>query len=948
MSYPVGVWFDLSQTFWFYKKEVEVINHAGEKKRYRLILPDSSDFPLVDQLFRDKVVRRTLKQGCCPTLTDKGIVLSPESKHAKLLELCSKVEGLEDEDKVLLRGFEAMLGKGQYGLAGDSIKILYETSPQTALLELYAEFLKMMKDTQASLMFMELYRRNKVRSDFLIDALLADPNNKEACEQLETFARTPTAWMHLYLYIHVRTRSELFLKKASRIDTKSPLPFLAQVSCAKTKEEKREAYAKLADLYTELGEKGLARYYRSKNPEVFFTHSATNRLFPKAEETPIRVQSMLGRVPVISRIIEMRQQNHHLEEEEEPIYESKGIKREYLDYIDRALKNKDWENPVQIIQELIHSAVAEKGLTVGSFYKRCLALCQEPGRRDVFLRKLWEIYTSSNKLQKATVIYRLYQSDFEEIDRHLEMTAFLMQKGLWIREMGTTLFALVQHSIQSNQYDKGLKCLWLLYQHDMKIFSHHEQIQIFLMRKIIETKIDVKGLQDVIPASLKLQDPALSGLKQVRKRGITLRLDHPTFFCCYVDPSHRYLFTKRRVEVVSSKNKSMMDYPLKLVQPSGMLVSTKLSSKKTIEWLLDQGFSPVIRESEVTFVQLTDRDFCQPLITECGAFTRSRNRRDNLQALLLTVQASLTHELYSVAISYLQRAYNMSRNTQDEAKVKELYDATQALKLPTVIPFEVVDRSTDPRTEWIEKCSQLSTELNDIHFEVAASLRSSKLYFELGIHFLCNQIIETALQSCAGAPYEARVRDLCERLRTLDETAPESMQTVLEDKSSLSEEVFETLVNLSQIPSSDKEMREKLYQKLAELEPKNRAFYEKKMVEDPALKQNKQKLLVEEVHAKELLQKYKSQDKLEKALHVAVFLHDWYKNFEMSMELAEGLLFDDKISEGLNIYFEIALEAVRTYKFPNLEKCVEALLPHNDLLDKSQKDLLHLLNILVK
>src|SRR3990167_8871942 len=146
MSYPVGVWFDLSQTFWFYKKEVEVINHAGEKKRYRLILPDSSDFPLVDQLFRDKVVRRTLKQGCCPTLTDKGIVLSPESKHAKLLELCSKVEGLEDEDKVLLRGFEAMLGKGQYGLAGDSIKILYETSPQTTLLELYAEFLKMMKD----------------------------------------------------------------------------------------------------------------------------------------------------------------------------------------------------------------------------------------------------------------------------------------------------------------------------------------------------------------------------------------------------------------------------------------------------------------------------------------------------------------------------------------------------------------------------------------------------------------------------------------------------------------------------------------------------------------------------------------------------------------------------------------------------------------------------------
>lgn len=948
MSYPVGLFYDLSHTYWLYKNTVDVVDHRGEKRSYRLILPDYSDIPLLDQLFTRKVVRRALKQGCYPTLTDRGIVLSPESKHSKLLELCSKVEGLTDEDKVLLRGFEAMLTKGQYGLAGDSIKILYETTPQTTLLEIYAEFLKMMKDPLAPVMFMQLFLRNKVRTDFLIDALLAEPNNKEACEELEKVARSPSAWMHLYLYIYVRTGSELFLKKASRMNTKSPLLFLAQVSCAKTKEEKRKAYAKLADLYTELGEEGTARYYRSRNPAVFFTHSATHRLFPIPEETPIRQPSMLERVPVISRIIEMRQENHHVEEEEKPFYESKGIKREYLDYIDRALKNNEWENPVQIIQELIHSAVTERGFAVGSFYKRGLACCQEPGRRDVLIKKMWETYTQSNKLQKATVIYRLYQSDFEEIDRHLEMTTFLMQKGLWIREMATTLFALVQHCIQSNQYDKGLKSLWLLDQHDVKVFSHHEQIQLFVMQKIIETKIDVKGLQDVIPSCLKLQDPALSGLKQVRKRGVTLRLDHPTFFCCYVDPNHRYLFTKRRVEVVSTKNKSMMDYPLKLVQPSAMPVAIKLSSKKTIEWLLDHGFSPVIRESEITFEQLTDRDLCQPLITECLAFTRSRNRRDNLQALLLTVQASLTHELYSVAISYLQRASDMSCNTQDEAKVKELYDAAQALKLPTVIPFEVVDRSTDPRSEWIEKCSQLSTELNDIHHEVAASLRSSKMYFELGIHFVAKTFLETALQSCAGSQYEARVRDLSEQLTTHDELAPESMQTVLEDKSSLSEEVFETLVSLSQIPSSDKEKREKLYQKLAKLEPKNRAYYEKKMVEDPALQQNKKKLDGTEAQAKELLQKYKSQDKHEKAHHVAVFLHDWYKNFETSVELAERLLFDDKISEGLNIYFEIALEAVRTYKFPNLEKCVEALLRHEKYLDETQKKILTLFTLLTK
>jgi hypothetical protein len=55
MSYPISLFFDISQTYFFYANEVEVHdNISGKKQKYRLILPDCFNFPLVDQLFKKK------------------------------------------------------------------------------------------------------------------------------------------------------------------------------------------------------------------------------------------------------------------------------------------------------------------------------------------------------------------------------------------------------------------------------------------------------------------------------------------------------------------------------------------------------------------------------------------------------------------------------------------------------------------------------------------------------------------------------------------------------------------------------------------------------------------------------------------------------------------------------------------------------------------------------
>jgi hypothetical protein len=168
-----------------------------------------------------------------------------------------------------------------------------------------------------------------------------------------------------------------------------------------------------------------------------------------------------------------------------------------------------------------------------------------------------------------------------------------------------------------------------------------------------------------------LQDPAQAVPQQVRKRGVVMRLDHPAFFSCYADPHDRYFFTEKNVEIVSCKKGSVRTYALKLTRPDEMPVEAKLSTKDAIEWLLDNGYSPVVMENYIRFSQLTDRDLFQTLREQCAAICRDRNQKDTLQAQLLMVQACLNEELYSVAISYLQKAYETSRTTSNEARVKK-------------------------------------------------------------------------------------------------------------------------------------------------------------------------------------------------------------------------------------------------------------------------------------
>jgi hypothetical protein len=513
-----------------------------------------------------------------------------------------------------------------------------------------------------------------------------------------------------------------------------------------------------------------------------------------------------------------------------------------------------------------------------------------------------------------------------------------------MREMATTLFDLLKDCIESNQYEKARFCLLLLDNQDKAIFSHHEQTLIYVMQKIVELNIDVKALQVISLSSLNLKNPARC-VQQVRKRGIIVHLDYPTFFVCYVNPSHRYFFTKKGVEVVSSKNKSVMVYPLQLEKPSAMPIDVKLSSKKAIVWLLDNGFSPVVKDRAMTLVQLTDRELFEPLITECVALCRDRNRKDRLQAMLWTVRASLSEELYDVAISNLQRAYDMSRNTCDEARVKELYDAAQALKLQAVICLDAV---TDPRNEWIKKCSQLCSEREGINDELAFSLQMCKVFVEQGSYTLAKGFLENRVQTCPVGPYVKRVDELYSLLIILEQSSPAPLASELEDNPTLSEEVFNALARLSQLPASNKETRVKLYKKLSELDPQNRAYYEQRMRQDPASQQHDPKLLGGIAQAKELLEYYKTKDNLEKFCIVANYLRDLCKDFETSLELAEALILDDKTSDGLNIYFAIALESVRPDQIPNLKKCLAAIHQHYDLLDENQKNLLFLFDIMVK
>ncbi len=969
MSYPISLFFGISQTYFFYTKEVEVHDSvSGAQEKYRLIIPDCFDFPLIDQLFRKKVVRGFLKQGCTPTLTEKGVVLSLPNNKAKLLELCSRVEGLDDENKVLLNGFAAMLQKGQYGLAEDCIKTLYEISPQASLLEIYAEFLKFKQGSlrtsafaekasshlptkagapvskvrraeasQIAFMFMELYRRDNKRTDLLLEAVLADPSNEEASEALEAFARSPSAWMNLYLYIYVRTGSEVFLKKASRIDTKSPLVFLAQISCARNRVERREAYAKLADLYTELGELDQARYYRSKNPSAFFNYVASttrDRILPK-EATGDKER----RMPALPKFLRRREKNL---EEGEATYESAEIRRGLLEYIDCALKQKEWENPDQVIHGLISSVVAQRKISEGSFYKRCVLVCQDEGRREFYLKRLWEHYTSRNKIDKAAVVYQLSLSNLE-FDRHFKMTLFLSENGKFVSAMARTLFSLAQQAIQLNQLEGALQCLSLLERQDQAIFSHHEKILIFLMRSIVDLKVNAQTLQEVQPPSLKMQEPARA-VQLVRKRGVVMHLVHPACFYCYVDSHHRYFFTEKSVEVIGCKKRSVMTYPLKLVRPPEMPIETKLSTKDAIGWLLDNGYSPKVIEDSITFVQLTDRDLFQPVIEQCAALCRDRNQRDILQAQLLTAQACLNEELYSVAITYLQKAYETSRNTSDEAQVKKMCDDAQELKLQTFVCLDGAQGVSDPRTEWISRCSSLYAELEGINDELVSSLQVSKFYVELGSYTLAKTFLEVAVQMCLNGPFEERVRELsdsCSQLMTHDSLS-NPMASVLEDKPTLSEETFHTLACLSQLPASKKRAREKLFQKLMQCDPQNKGHYQRAMQAVP--EQPPQMLLGEEAKAKELLRQYKTSGKLEEARIVAQYLHDQFKNFETSMDFAATLIFDDRVREGLNIYFEVALESVRCYQIADFNKCVAAIREHEDLLDASQKSVLIMLN----
>ena len=583
-----------------------------------LLIPSHPEMPPTVALFNKRAIRWLMNRGYIPTLVGREVVLVPSDNALALNELlthCDQViTGLDEHLKVgfdevadLLEEFKCNLERKKFYFALDAIERARETYQSPDMRRLYASFLVLLEIfDKASAEYLILAEQDQLRAaEYYEKAFMCDPSNLDVYQKLDKviFPGDKRRMLNYALYGFLKLAlsnpdvAETLKSKALWIEPNKPLLFLAVLQMTKEKEEREKLYVNLALIFQAKGEEATFKYYLKKNNREYSVYLATPRTAARlAQERADReyAEFIKDIKDVLTAISSQPNEEGYTEEYDPATY-------------------------ADTKQKIVKSI---KGHTSFAYYKGRLDACLT-GRDQIelqtVLEELFRHYQHKGKTRKAEVVARLLFKEFGNINTGLHLGSTLQQVGKK-EEWAAHLLGLALHEFSGGYPANVDACLKEIQAVDPihKRFSFVQKQFLYLLEiwvrgstlSFAEKSQGVKIPPFSHPVPIEQRHPIIS------HSTTTFLIDHPQFVGCHITPNCRMTLTTTTAEVYPPVNGASS---FELHIPTCKIpVDRALSRRKTIQYLLQIGFVPVLQENQVRLVHPDEIRQTDCFIDEAG------------------------------------------------------------------------------------------------------------------------------------------------------------------------------------------------------------------------------------------------------------------------------------------------------------------------------------------